>query len=189
MAWNLFVHTLVERKHNRETIRKVLSRMRHRQLAQAFDCYAGSVNTLVVQRKKLSKTMVRWRATGVKKAWDRWEAYMEEVWQEVTQQARELAKEQLEETARANMSMAEAEAERRLEYLRHQEHIRRSEEAQRLLGNRTRHQINHPWSLRLHPRVQRIRGSRMHARFSICETAWSRDPSTKVRQQAASQAQ
>jgi hypothetical protein len=109
VAWNLFVHTLVERKHIRETLCKVLSRMRHRELAQAFDCYAGSVNRQVVQRKKLSKTMKRWKATGVKKAWERWADYMEEVWQEVTQQAQELAKEQLEETARANLGMAEAE--------------------------------------------------------------------------------
>jgi hypothetical protein len=109
MAWSLFVHTLVERRHIRETLCKVLSRMRHRELALAFDCYDGSVNRQVVQRKKLSKTMKRWKATGVKKAWERWAAYMEEVWQEITQQAQELAKEQLEETARANLSMAEAE--------------------------------------------------------------------------------
>jgi hypothetical protein len=42
MAWNLFVDTVRETQHNRETVRKVLSRMQHRQLAGAFDCYAGS---------------------------------------------------------------------------------------------------------------------------------------------------
>ena len=34
MAWNMFVETVIETRHNRETVRKVLSRMQHRQLAQ-----------------------------------------------------------------------------------------------------------------------------------------------------------
>jgi hypothetical protein len=37
-------------------------------LAQAFECYAGSVNMLVVLRKKVATPMKRWMETGVKKA-------------------------------------------------------------------------------------------------------------------------
>ena len=87
----------------------------HRQLAGAFDCYAGAVDTLVAQREKVAKTMARWKAPGLKKAWERWEAYLEDVWQERAQEAQELAKQQLEAAARAAQSMAEAEAERRME--------------------------------------------------------------------------
>ena len=51
MAWNMLVHAVREPQHNRETVRKALSRMQHRQLAGAFDCYAGAVEMLVAQRK------------------------------------------------------------------------------------------------------------------------------------------
>lgn len=53
---------------------------------------------------------------------------------EQSQEAQELARQQLEESAKENLSLAEAEAERRLEHLRHQEHIQRCEEAQRRIG-------------------------------------------------------
>jgi septal ring factor EnvC (AmiA/AmiB activator) len=53
MAWNMLVDTVRETQHNRETVRKVLSRMKHRQLAGAFDCYARAVNMLVAQLKSL----------------------------------------------------------------------------------------------------------------------------------------
>ena len=51
MAWNMFVDTLREMQHNRETVRRVLLRMQYRQLAGAFDCYAGAVDKLVAQRE------------------------------------------------------------------------------------------------------------------------------------------
>jgi septal ring factor EnvC (AmiA/AmiB activator) len=54
MAWNMLVDTVRETQHNRETVRKVLSRMQHRQLAGAFDCNARAVNMLVAQRKNLA---------------------------------------------------------------------------------------------------------------------------------------
>jgi hypothetical protein len=114
MAWIMFVDTLREMQHNRETVRKVLLRMQYRQLAGAFDCYAGAVDKLVAQREKVATTMSRWKAPGLKKAWDRWEAYLEDVWQERAQEAQELATQQLEEAARATQRMAEAEAERRI---------------------------------------------------------------------------
>ncbi len=37
-------------------------------LAQAFECYAGSMNMLVVLRKKVATPLKRWMETGVKKA-------------------------------------------------------------------------------------------------------------------------
>ena len=78
MAWNMFVDTVQETQHNRETVRKVLLRMQSCQLAGAFERYAGAVDTLVAQRQKVAKTMARWKAPGLKKAWERWEAYLEE---------------------------------------------------------------------------------------------------------------
>jgi hypothetical protein len=47
MAWNMFVDTVRETQHNRETVRKVLSRTQHRQLACALDCYARAVHTIL----------------------------------------------------------------------------------------------------------------------------------------------
>ena len=51
MAWNMFVDTVRVAQRNRKTVSKVLSRLRHRQLVQAFDGYAAAVDTLVVQRQ------------------------------------------------------------------------------------------------------------------------------------------
>jgi len=48
-----------------ETVRTVLARMMHRQLAGAFDCYSGHVKVKKQQRK-----MARWRTLGVKKTFD-----------------------------------------------------------------------------------------------------------------------
>ena len=100
MAWNMFVDAVMETQHNRETVCKVLCRIKHREVAQAFDCYARAVDTLVAQREKVAKTMGRWKSSGVKKAWERWEAYLKDVWQERAHEAQELAKQQLEEAAR-----------------------------------------------------------------------------------------
>jgi hypothetical protein len=45
---------VVERNNNRETSRKVLSRMTHRTLAGAFanDCYAENVEAVLAQRER-----------------------------------------------------------------------------------------------------------------------------------------
>jgi len=52
LAWGTFVECVVERKHNRETSRKVLSRMTHRTLAGAFACYAENVEAVLAQRER-----------------------------------------------------------------------------------------------------------------------------------------
>ena len=77
----------------------------HRQLAGAFDCYAGAVDTLVAQREKVAKTMARWKAPGLKKAWERWEAYLEDVWQERAQEAQQLSKRELRNRRISQLSM------------------------------------------------------------------------------------
>ena len=47
MAWNLFVDTVRETQHSRETVRMAMSRTQHSQLAGAFHCYAEAVEMLV----------------------------------------------------------------------------------------------------------------------------------------------
>jgi hypothetical protein len=59
LAWSTFVECVAERKHNCETIRRVLSRMTHRVLAGAFACYAGAVDTVLAQREWVARTMAR----------------------------------------------------------------------------------------------------------------------------------
>jgi hypothetical protein len=85
MAWNMFVDTVRETRHNRETVRKVLSRMQHRQLAGAFDCYAGAVEMLVVQRRRkedvCSKVVTRLMFRILVVAFDRWQEHGREHWQ------------------------------------------------------------------------------------------------------------
>ncbi len=63
--------------------------------------------------KKASEALLSSRRLS--EAWQRWEAYMEDMLQERAQEAQELPKQQLEEAARATQSMAEAEAERRID--------------------------------------------------------------------------
>jgi hypothetical protein len=100
MAWNLFVDTVRETQHNRETVRKVLSRMQHRQLAGVLDWYAGAVEMLVAQRKTLARMMAVWRTPGLKEAWEEWTEYLESMHGVRAQEAEELAKQQLEAAAR-----------------------------------------------------------------------------------------
>ena len=54
-AWSTFVECVCERKSNRETVRKVLSRMTHRAMAGAFDCFCGSVQALLAQRERAQR--------------------------------------------------------------------------------------------------------------------------------------
>jgi hypothetical protein len=65
IAWNMFVDTVTETAHNRKTVGKVLSRMAQRQLAHALKRYAGVVQTVLVQREKVRKTMARWKTPGL----------------------------------------------------------------------------------------------------------------------------
>jgi hypothetical protein len=117
MAWNMFVNTVMDTQHKRKTVCKVLCRIKHRQAAQAFDCYARAVDTLVARREKVAKTLGRWKSPGVKKAWERWEAYLKNEWQERAHEAQELAKQQLEEAAmkaaRLELAVLGCEDERR----------------------------------------------------------------------------
>jgi hypothetical protein len=104
-------------------------------LPSLFHCYSGAINTPVTQRERRAKTMERWKSKGLRKAWQGWEAYLEEVWQEQGQKAQELAKQQLEEAAREKQSMAEAEAERRIEMCK------------RVVHQMLRHQLLMAWSM------------------------------------------
>ena len=66
--------------------------MQHRQLAGAFDCFAGAVETMVAQRDKIAKSVVKWRAPGVKRVVDRWLEYMDMMAQERAEEAKEIAR-------------------------------------------------------------------------------------------------
>jgi len=59
----------------------------------------------VAQREKVAKTMARWKAPGLKKAWERWEAYLEDVWQERAQEAQQLSKRELRNRRISQLSM------------------------------------------------------------------------------------
>jgi len=52
-------------QHNRETVRKVLSRMQHRQLACVFECYARAVHTTLAQREMVAKTQADDRCSSI----------------------------------------------------------------------------------------------------------------------------
>jgi len=52
LAWGTFADSIMTVKTNRETVRKVLARMTRRQLAGAFDCYSGHVDTLKEQHER-----------------------------------------------------------------------------------------------------------------------------------------
>ena len=134
MAWNEFVDCVLTTKENRETVRRVLARMQHRQLAGAFDCFAGAVETIVAQRDQIAKSVVKWRAPGVKRAVDRWLEYMDMMAQERAEEAQELARQELHDAAKATQTKAEAEAERRIEMCK------------RVVRKMLRHQLSMAWN-------------------------------------------
>jgi hypothetical protein len=105
---------VVERKHNRQTIRRVLSRMTHRVLAGAFACYAGAVGTVVAQRERVARTMARWKSPGLKRAMEAWMEYVEVVHGERAQEAQELARQYMQDKESKHQEKAGLEAERRI---------------------------------------------------------------------------
>jgi uncharacterized membrane protein len=114
LAWSTFVECVAERKHNRETIRRVLSRMTHRVLAGTFACYAGAVGTVVVQRERVARTMARWKKPGMKRAMEAWTEYLEIVHGERAQEAQELARQYMQDVLNKEQEKAGLEAERRI---------------------------------------------------------------------------
>jgi hypothetical protein len=115
MAWNEFVENICVVKANRETVRRVLARMKHRQLAGAFDCYATHLETVRQQRERVQRTMARWRTPGVKRAFDQWIEYMDMVLEERQKEAKRILMTKAQEAEAAGVSMAQREANRRLE--------------------------------------------------------------------------
>jgi hypothetical protein len=112
MAWNMFVDTVRQTQHNRSTVRKMLSRLTHLHLARVWNCFAGAVDILVAQRERVSRTVGRWKSPKVKKAWERWEAYLQDVWQERATKEKEVARQQLEEAVKEHQSVqSRADAE------------------------------------------------------------------------------
>ena len=71
--------------------------MQHRQLAGAFHCFAGAVETIAAQRERVAKTMARWKHPVLKKSWQQWEEYMLVVHEEQVAKAHAVAKQQLRE--------------------------------------------------------------------------------------------
>jgi len=68
-----------------------------------------------VQREKIAQTMARWKTPGLKKAYELWLDYLEVAYEDRSEEARELAKQELVDAALQTQSKAEAEAERRIE--------------------------------------------------------------------------
>jgi hypothetical protein len=97
LAWSTFVECVVEHRHSRETIHKVLLRMTHRTLACAFDCYAGAVQTVLARRERVARTMARRKKTGLKRAMEAWTEYVEIVRCERAQEAQELARQSMKD--------------------------------------------------------------------------------------------
>ena len=96
IAWNMFVDSVRETQHNRETVRKVMSRIMHRTLAGAFDCYAGAVQSVLTQREKVARMIARWKTPGLKNAMEAWGEYLEIMHGERAQETQELDRQQLE---------------------------------------------------------------------------------------------
>jgi len=90
LAWGSFVHCVVSAKQNRQTVRKVLQRMKHRQLAGVFDCYRGHVDDVKGMREQVQMTC--WRTPGVRKALDRWLDYMNVTIWERAEEAKEVVR-------------------------------------------------------------------------------------------------
>ena len=97
LSWSSFVQCAAERKHKREVIRRVLSRMTHRMLIGAFTCYAGAVETVLARREWVARTMTRWKTSGLKRAMEVWTEYMDMVRSERAQEAQELARQYMQD--------------------------------------------------------------------------------------------
>ena len=112
MAWNEFVHCVQTSRAKKATVLRVLGRMQHRQLAGAFDSYAGAVQSVATHREHLSKTVSRWRSPHVKRGFECWLEYLEVMAQERAVEAQERARQELSDSAKATRSKLKALQER-----------------------------------------------------------------------------
>jgi hypothetical protein len=104
LSWSSFVKCVAERKHNREAIRLVLSKMSHRlaqmthrTLTRAFSCYAGAVETVLAQREWVARTMARRKTSGLKRAMEVWTEKADMVRSERAREAQELARQYMQD--------------------------------------------------------------------------------------------
>ena len=121
MSWNEFVNSVQTSKVSTATARQLVVRMQHRQLAGAFDCYAGHVQGVVSQRKRVARKLGQWKTPGLKKAFDIWLDYVDVSLQEHAQEAQKLAQQRLLEASQqsrtqmlVSIGKAEFEVERRV---------------------------------------------------------------------------
>ena len=121
MSWNEFVNSVQTSKVSTATARQLVARMKHRQLAGAFDCYAGHVEVVISQRERVARKLERWQTPGLKKAFDIWLDYVDVSLQEHAQEEQKLAQQRLLEASQQSQTQmlvsigkAEFEVERRI---------------------------------------------------------------------------
>ena len=120
--------------------RRVVARMLHIQLAQAFDSYCERVQE-VKERKTTCKRVIgrmlkatsRWRAPALREMFGRWLGYVDGVKQEAMQEGNALAKREFADELAKQKSLAEARVER--------EQDRRMEQARRTVNRMLHVQI------------------------------------------------
>ena len=76
LAWNDFHRSVQASKAARKRLLRVLSRLTNRRLAGAFDAMARWARAQSTQRKRVQRTMAKWRAPAALRALDQWKDFV-----------------------------------------------------------------------------------------------------------------
>ena len=107
-SWCAFVGSVAACKRNRVTLKHVLRRMQHQQLTRAFNCYSRRITEEAAQKSRVHNALTRWRTPQLRHAWEAWGVFMDIMFTERGQDAKEIAAEYLQQRlASSEASMQE----------------------------------------------------------------------------------
>jgi len=118
--------------------------MTHQQLAGAFDCSSGHVDTVKEQHERVQRTMARWRTTGVKKVFDCWLDFVDIPMVERGEEATELAKQEIL-VQRDELETAQTQDMSQVQLKLREEVQRRVDQCKRVVRRILQHQLMLAW--------------------------------------------
>ena len=140
-SWRAFVGSVAACKRNRITLKRVLRRMQHQQLTRAFNCYSQRVTEVSAQKSRVDDALTRWRTPQLRQAWEAWGVFMDIMFTERGQDAKEIAAEYLQQ----RLASSEASMQELATRCQKQEQ-RQLEMCSRLLRRLLQHQLAMAWN-------------------------------------------
>jgi hypothetical protein len=114
-AFDAYRDRVAEVQEKRITCQRIIYRMLHTHLAAAFDGFCEAVEQLVAHRRTVAKALSRWQHPVLPKMFDQWVDVVDQVKIHAMLEGHQEAKLALAQEAESHKTLAEKEAQRRME--------------------------------------------------------------------------